>query len=510
REYLLAHGYDVTRKLRQPPRQFDGSISTYADRKNDQTPTLANESAPLAALAPMADSAKQTVSEYAQKVEQGLKASPEIIATEYARADYANKQVLADAGALAGKIGNKLDAVLYPPAPLKETDSFKQSPEQLAFVQREHQKRVDEYERAKQSTLSGENTVKYLTPRLSVADTVKAIQANVKQSGASSPEAITAAVFDAFAALPNPAPLPDVFLDRIADKMAEKNAEKAIPITAPSVPFHQQQGATGIHNPVLGTAEEHYTLPLSTVVDPFPRGLLPVVDHGQQTTETTADHGQQTTAAALEKVAELEQKLAIQADEMAAKQREVDRARQRLQANAQAKLNAEREERNRAEAARELEIRQREETTAHEARQRAEVAAATAARELEIRQREETMAHEARQRETELRQRAEAAATVARELAAAAALAEEKAERGALTDEQIELATAVVRAAITEGHIQKVGIPQVSPLFKEAGLPTNAKAQRALYKLAGKTLEAETLLIQNPDKGVGQPLYLIA
>ncbi|OQX03564.1 MAG: hypothetical protein BWK73_39120, partial [Thiothrix lacustris] len=185
-----------------------GNFKNWLDEKEAEAPMSA-----------FANSAKQTVGEYAAKVEQGLKASPYVIAREYARADYANKQVLADAGALAGKIGNKLDAALYPPSPLTETDSFKQSPEQLAFVQREHQKRVDEYEAAKKSALSGENTVKYLTPRLSVEETVKAIQSNVKASGATSPDAIQAAVFDTFAAMPNPAPLSDAILERIAGKL---------------------------------------------------------------------------------------------------------------------------------------------------------------------------------------------------------------------------------------------------------------------------------------------------
>ncbi|MDQ5771067.1 hypothetical protein, partial [Thiothrix subterranea] len=68
---------------RQPPRKFDGSISTYSDK---------SESAPMAALTGSANSAKQTVSEYAAKIEEGLKASPEIIATEYARAQHGRNQ----------------------------------------------------------------------------------------------------------------------------------------------------------------------------------------------------------------------------------------------------------------------------------------------------------------------------------------------------------------------------------------------------------------------------------
>ncbi|WML90850.1 hypothetical protein RCF98_00510 [Thiothrix lacustris] len=481
REYLLAHGYDVTRKLRQPPRQFDGSISTYADRKD--------ESAPLAAFAPLADSAKQTVSEFAAKVEQGLKASPEIIATEYARADYANKQVLADAGALAGKIGNKLDAVLYPPAPLTETDSFKQSPEQLAFVQREHKKRVDEYEAAKKSALGGENTLAYLTPKMSVEETVKAIQANVKQSGANSPGAIQAAVFDTFAAMPNPAPLSDAILERIAGKLVEK----AIPTAAPSVPFHQQSGATGIHNPALGTEEEHFPLPLSPVdsVDysrvPTPSRVLNSVDvHENQDTRYTQDTERYTEtekAEMMEKMAILEQKLATQKAEIEA-QAERDLAdRTRAEANAQAKLAEAEAARNRAEQERVLAEKTRIE--------KAEA--------------------EARTREAEIRTRAaEAAEQAARDLAAAEAAAAEKAERGTLTDEQIELATAVIRTAIVEGHIQKIGTPQVSPILKAAGLPSGTPMLKALHKYACKALEAEGLVIQNQNKANGQPLYLIA
>jgi hypothetical protein len=205
-----------------------------------------------------ANAAKQTVGEYAQKFEQGLKASPEIIATEYARADYANKQLMEDAGNVAGKFGAKLDDALnaanrkdYPQTILYPNAEGK-SPDDYSII-----KRVD-----KSPTLSGENTVKYLAPRMSVEETVKAIQSSVKTSGATSPEAIQAAVFDAFAALPNPAPLGDANLLRMAGKIADKTIATA----TPSVPFHQQPGATGIHNPALGTAEEHFPLPLQSPV----------------------------------------------------------------------------------------------------------------------------------------------------------------------------------------------------------------------------------------------------
>ena len=100
--YLMQHGYDVTRKLRQPPRRHDGSVTTYADKGNN-APVRANTTPTLSAL----DSAKMTVSDYAEKVEAGLKASPEIIATEYARAQHAREQVYQAAA-------NKLDGTHIP------------------------------------------------------------------------------------------------------------------------------------------------------------------------------------------------------------------------------------------------------------------------------------------------------------------------------------------------------------------------------------------------------------
>ena len=306
REYLMAHGYDVTRKLRQPPRKHDGSVTTYSNGNTSGNATTngnANETAPLSAFTNGANSARQTVGEYAQKLEAGLKASPEIIATEYARANYAHNQMMEDVKHAAGKVGDKLDELagkpdkdvmnemlrtirtqvlnseleptvkaLYPaiektlydagyetpkktvrtlaenllahlhmkdnvlvkrgneyqlseryrsdaPA-LKEAHGFKQSPEQLANVERLYQEQMKEHERANLSPLSGGNTLKYLTPKLSVEETVKRIQADTKASGATSPAAIQAAVFDSFAALPNPAPLNDLILERIAGKLA--------------------------------------------------------------------------------------------------------------------------------------------------------------------------------------------------------------------------------------------------------------------------------------------------
>jgi hypothetical protein len=178
---------------------------------------LAESSAPVSAFNTLANSARQTVGEYALKMEAGLKASPEIIATEYARADYANKQVMADMANFAGKIGSKLDELNKPST--IETDSFKQSPEQLANVERLHKEQVAEYERAKLAEMNGKGTIAYLTNKLSVEETVINIKAKVKASGATDPATIKAAVFDAYASMENPAPLSDHILERIADKI---------------------------------------------------------------------------------------------------------------------------------------------------------------------------------------------------------------------------------------------------------------------------------------------------
>ncbi|MBO0612963.1 hypothetical protein [Thiothrix fructosivorans] len=227
-EVAMAYLGGLLRQLKDRMRALGIAVSSnkikarYVDGVSytrEAPPALSGESAPMAAFAPLADSAKQGVAEFAKKFEQGLKSAPEIVATEYARADYANKQVLADAAAFAGKIGNKLDDAL-------NAENRKNYPQKIQFPVGEG-KTAEDYDLIprtdKTPTLSGENTLAYLTPRLSVTDTVKQIQASVKASGASSPEAITAAVFDAFAAMPNPAPLSDAILERVAGKIIPTN-----------------------------------------------------------------------------------------------------------------------------------------------------------------------------------------------------------------------------------------------------------------------------------------------
>jgi hypothetical protein len=230
----------------------------------------------MTALTNTANAAKQTVAEYSAKIEEGLKASPEIIATEYARANAGNNRLMEDAGNIAGKFGAKIDDALnaanrkdYPQTILYPNAEGK-SPEDYSII-----KRVD-----KSPTLSGENTVNYLAPRMSVEETVKAIQANVKASGATAPAAIRAAVFDAFAGLSSPTPLNDSTLDKIADKLIIKQAHAP----AATAPVKQFVGGTGIHNPVLGTAEEHFPLPL-------PNGTSTVSDSVSVGTSTVANTG---------------------------------------------------------------------------------------------------------------------------------------------------------------------------------------------------------------------------
>ena len=199
-----------------------------------------NEYAPTSAFTGMANSARQTVGEYAEKVEAGLKASPEVIATEYSRAQNARENVYQVAA-------DKLDGLNKPSAPVK---TFRES--------------LRDGDKVVSIGALDEPVITYPTRQanqMSVADTVKQIQASVKASGANSPEAIQAAVFDAYAGMANPAPLNDVILERLAEKLTAKT----LPTSAPTAPFNQRAGATGIHNPALGTAEAHYDLSLDAV-----------------------------------------------------------------------------------------------------------------------------------------------------------------------------------------------------------------------------------------------------
>jgi hypothetical protein len=330
REYLMAHGYDVTRQLRQPPRKFDGSISTYSDR--------GNESAPMAAFNKDANAAKQTVAEYAQKVEEGLKASPEVIATEYARAQHAREQMAAMTGDVLKAVGDKVESAFKKPevaerhhlyctlangrqmdkvfkaheadaalkewqrlndtgigedgnpiarlglhqtyfetekdaedfekkveaenlkwqsdAPaIKSVTGFKQSPEQLATVQRLYQEQMQDYEAGKVFNESPTPPIE----QLSIAETIRALVDAVKKSGAKTEADIQVAVFNGYQKLFNPADLDDGDLLKIAAKIAKSSAP-ATP--APAKPFNQRTGATGLQNPALGTAEAVYPLPL--------------------------------------------------------------------------------------------------------------------------------------------------------------------------------------------------------------------------------------------------------
>ena len=162
-----------------------------------------NGYAPVSSFNSNANSARQTVGEFAAKVEQGLKSSPEIIATEYARAQNARENVYQVAA-------NKLDGLNKPSAPVK---TFRE--------------RLNAGENVVSVGALDEPVITYPARpanQMSVEATVKQIQASVKASGANSPEAIQAAVFDAYAAMPNPAPLNDVILERLAEKLTAKTA----------------------------------------------------------------------------------------------------------------------------------------------------------------------------------------------------------------------------------------------------------------------------------------------
>lgn len=333
KQKLMQHGYDVTRKLRQPPRHFDGSISTYSDRTN--------ESAPVSAFTSGANSARQTVSEYAATIEAGLQASPEIIANEYGRAQHAREQLHS---AIANKGGNMADEsrqrffkLLYAEtrarilnggiqpttedvknlvtdvikqhsrvlglqpnlagksarnqiakkilekladegvihktsdgyssdAPeIKTASGFKQSPDQAANVSKLYQDSLKDHAAGKVFNDAPTPPIK----RMSVSETINALLDAVKKSGAKTEADIQAAVFDGYSKLFNPAEFDDQDLLKVAAKIAKSTAP-ATP--APAMPYNQRTGATGLHNPALGTAEEHYSLPLPTTTPDYQKG----------------------------------------------------------------------------------------------------------------------------------------------------------------------------------------------------------------------------------------------
>ncbi|WML87156.1 hypothetical protein [Thiothrix subterranea] len=302
------------------------------------SPTL---SAPMAAFRNGANSAKQTVGEYAAKIEEGLKASPEIIATEYARAQHGRNQQMEAMGNAAKALGDKIESAIKKPevaerhhlyctlangrqmdkvfkaheadaalkewqrlnetgigedgnpiarlglhqtyfetekdaeafekkieaenlkwqsdAPvIKSVTGFKQSPDQAANVNKLYQTEMAKHE-------AGEVFNESPTPpiqRMSVSDTIKALVDTVKKSGATTEADIQAAVFDGYAKLFNPADFDDKDLLKVAGKIAKSTAPATL---SPVMPFQQRTGATGLHNPALGTAEAIYPLPLQAV-----------------------------------------------------------------------------------------------------------------------------------------------------------------------------------------------------------------------------------------------------
>jgi len=89
-------------------RRIKGKVGNVAQEKPRSTQDAYNLSPTLSAF----DSAKMTVGEYAQKVEAGLKASPEIIATEYARAQHAREQSAAMVGDKLKVMGDKVEGAM--------------------------------------------------------------------------------------------------------------------------------------------------------------------------------------------------------------------------------------------------------------------------------------------------------------------------------------------------------------------------------------------------------------
>lgn len=272
REYLMQNGYDVTRKLRQPPRKHDGSISTYSDNATTPLSAMKAEFKGMMDNAPekianefsQAQNARQQVySKAADKldsiqddlnkhaaflkllvmeaqasVNHGMEPTQENVKSLIAHVLRRHQQTTGqntqhvDLDKLTGLVIGKLK----PAADISQASPGKTYRQELA----EGEKAFSDTPLDKPRPALAENipAMPEKPQRLSVEATVKQIQQAVKASGATSPEAVQAAVFDAFAGMPNPAPLGDAILQRIADKLVINRAH-----TAPST-VHAQHAQT--------------------------------------------------------------------------------------------------------------------------------------------------------------------------------------------------------------------------------------------------------------------------
>jgi hypothetical protein len=500
----------------------------------DNSPAL---SAPMTALTTTANAAKQTVAEYAEKFEQGLKASPEIIATEYARADYANKQVLADVGNIASKIGKTLDnkfdqqrflKLMYAEArtqilnggiqPTIKAVSFV-----LSDVIKMHSKTVGELpasiinadlnkmaekmleklamERVITKTnngyaLSSQFRDNHPTPA-GISSTIKMIVDGVDTNKAKTAAEIKQAVYNTYSVIPNPVDLDDSALDQVADKIAAERKATSATVSH----FAQPSPTAGIvdRNSLTALADRNSLTGQRNSVNEV--NEVSEVNDGQRLADMSKKLAKAEQALA-QKIADTAEKEAADlADRLAAEKKVAADLADRIaaEASAQAKVAAEEEERKRAAAAKEAADR-----IAAEASAQAKVAA-----EEEERKRAAAAKEAADRIAAEKKAAADLADRIAAEKKAAADLAD-RAERGSLTDEQIEIAVNVIRNAVNEAHISSLGSPTVAPLLKAAGLPTSTDSLRALSKLACRELALEGLVIPNPRYAKGQPLYIIA
>ena len=112
----------------------------------------------------------------------------------------------------------------------------------------------------------------------SISSTIKTIVNGVDLSKANTAGDIKKAVYNAYSVIPNPAPLNDTDLDKVAEKITQDRGIQPPAIAAeqhpapapkkvsfgmiPERPSNQYISGTGINNPVLGKAEAIYPLPL--------------------------------------------------------------------------------------------------------------------------------------------------------------------------------------------------------------------------------------------------------
>lgn len=438
---------NALRRLKQSP-NADASIQTVPANLTQPTYSTAPLSAPVSAFAPLADSARQTVGEFAASVEHGIAASPAVIADELGKAQAGREAANRATAEKLGQVGQAIDNLTRPnltaPTQPDRVEPVSPQPDLTAPAQPD---------RANRDLTDRTRYVQMKRPTLDYKTAVGMISAQVRgqiESGKVRKELRQVKIsceltYDQLSFI---YPLPELDLALVAKSILDN-----LTVNMPE--------------PDLAWPDNNLTRPTA------PNNLT------GQVGQVSLEAGQVSPQPDLEmskKLADTEAKLA-----------EMEAEKVRLAAQAEADRKAAEAEKVRLQAA-----------AAKLAEAKAREAVAKARAEAQAKAQAEAAAREA------------AAAQAADDAQSRAAAQAESDERGKLTQAQIDLAAQVIADAIKAGQVQTLGFGNLSPLIKAAGLPKSSDTVRLLIKLACRKLTASGITAPNPNEGNGKPDFVIA